>query len=74
MFQNETVAYYSNYDEDQLLPVMKRMAFLVKKAGTEKKYMATWTKYGESRLMKISHLPEIRGKVVEEYAEVKGTV
>ena len=66
-FQTDTLAHYSNYEEDGLAAVMKRMACLVLKAGTGK-LTAIKTKYTTSKLLKISTLAELKGRVIQNYA------
>ena len=67
MFQNETLSHYSKYGENELLPVMKKMAVLVTRAGTGK-LTAIKTKYASSKFMKISNIPELKSPMVEELA------
>ena len=67
IFQNETLSHYSKYGENELLPVMKKMAVLVTRAGTGK-LTAIKTKYASSKFMKISNIPELKSPLVEELA------
>ena len=67
VFQNETLSHYSKYGENELLPVMKKMAVLVTRAGTGK-LTAIKTKYASSKFMKISNIPELKSPMVEELA------
>ena len=67
IFQNETLSHYSKYGENELLPVMKKMAVLVTRAGTGK-LTAIKTKYASSKFMKISNVPELKSPMVEELA------
>lgn len=65
---DDTLQFYSKYSEDHLLPIMKRMAVLVTKAGAGK-LTAIYTKYKSSKFMKISVIPELKSQVIQELAK-----
>jgi len=52
---DDVVTYYSNYKEEQLLPVVYKMANLVIKSATSKQ-QAVKSKYKSSKFMKISEI------------------
>lgn len=65
---DDTLQFYSKYSEDHLLPIMKRMAILITKAGAGK-LTAIYTKYKSSKFMKISVIPELKSQVIQELAQ-----
>ena len=68
--QSDTLTYYSKYTEKELLPVMRKMACLVQKAGAGK-LTAIYTKYKSSKFMRISVIPELQSQVVQDLSEGK---
>ncbi len=56
--QDETLGFYSHYQEVQLVPVMCKMASLALTAGTGK-LTAIKTKYASSKFLRISAIPEL---------------
>lgn len=66
----DTLHYYSKYSETELLPIMKRMANLVLKAGSGK-LTAVYTKYKGAKFMKISTIPQLQSesKIIQDLAE-----
>lgn len=64
---SETLSHYSRYTEDALMPIIKRIALLVSKAGTGK-LTAIHTKYQSSKFMRTSKLPELQSKTITELA------
>lgn len=65
---NETLQYYSSYSEADLIPLAQKIAQLVVKAETHK-LVAVKTKYSSSKFMKIAHTPELKGKILKEFAK-----
>lgn len=65
---SDTLVHYSKYNESDLLPIMKKMATLVKKAGTGK-LTAIHTKYKSSKFMRISTIPELKSSVLTEITD-----
>lgn len=65
---SNTLAHYSKYSEADLMPVMKKMAALLQKAGSGK-LTAIHTKYKSSKFMRISTIPELKSAVLTELAE-----
>lgn len=64
----DTVAYYSNYSETQLDPIIRKIAQLVLKAGTGK-LTAIKNKYQSSKFLRISGIPELKNKLITELSE-----
>ncbi|KAK2162091.1 hypothetical protein LSH36_104g04003 [Paralvinella palmiformis] len=64
---NDTLQHYSKYTEDDLRPVMERIALLVTKAGTGK-LTAVKTKYQSSKFMRISQMPELSSQLIKDLA------
>lgn len=64
---DETLTYYSKYSEEEMLPIMRKMAYLVAKAGTGK-LTAIHLKYQSSKFMRISGVPELKGQTIVELA------
>ena len=66
-FQDETLQFYSKYSEEQLLPIMRKMAYLVAKAGSGK-LTAIHLKYQSSKFMRISVAPELKCQTIVDMA------
>jgi cyclin B len=64
---NDTLQYYSKYNEEDLRSTMERLALLVTKAGTGK-LTAIKTKYQSSKFMRISQVPELSCDLIQEMA------
>lgn len=61
--------FYSTYDVEGLMPGMQKLAKLVVKAtDVEFKYRAATNKYAASKFMRISHLGELSGMFIREFA------
>nr|AKA66439.1 cyclin B [Palaemon carinicauda] len=65
---NNTLIYYSRYTEEQLIPVMAKMASVVVKSYTMKQ-QAVRQKYKASKYMKISDIPQLKSKIIQTLAE-----
>ncbi|KAG7159240.1 G2/mitotic-specific cyclin-B-like 2 [Homarus americanus] len=63
---NETLVYYSCYTEQELMPVVCKIAALVIKSSVRQKYKA-------SKHMKISDIPQLKSRIVTKLAE-KGSL
>ncbi|XP_068095706.1 G2/mitotic-specific cyclin-B1-like isoform X2 [Hyperolius riggenbachi] len=60
-----TIQHYTSYSEDSLLPVMQHMAKNVVKVNKGlTKHVTVKNKYGSSKQMKISTIPQLRSEVV----------
>lgn len=69
---NDTLEYYSTYSELQLQPGVQKFAKLVLKSQEpEYKYKAVSNKYGSSKYLRISLLPELRGSIIRQLAEIE---
>jgi cyclin B len=64
---NDTLQHYSKYTEEDLQPIMERIALLVTKAGTGK-LTAIKTKYQSSKFMRISQMPELSSQLILDLA------
>lgn len=64
---SDTLTYYSKYSEEDLSPVVQKIAHLVTKAGTGK-LTSIKTKYSSSKFAKISACPELNSDVVKSLA------
>nr|AAC35952.1 cyclin B [Dreissena polymorpha] len=65
----ETLAHYSSYTEEELVPTMRKLASLVMKQEDSKlKLTAIRTKYSSSKFMKISTIPALKSPLVQELA------
>jgi len=56
----DTLEFYSKYNQKQLMPIVKKLAKLVKSAG-EAKLKAVYTKYSNNQFKFTSKLPELTG-------------
>ncbi|XP_067127724.1 G2/mitotic-specific cyclin-B-like [Centruroides vittatus] len=65
---NKTLVYYSQYDESQLLPLVYRLSHIIHTAE-KNKLQAIHSKYRSSKFLKISTIPELKCKLVEQFAE-----
>ncbi|KAM4021637.1 G2/mitotic-specific cyclin-B1-like [Anomaloglossus baeobatrachus] len=64
-----TLQHYTSYSEETLLPVMQHMAKNVVKVNKGlTKHLTVKNKYGSSKQMKISTLPQLRSEVVLQMA------
>nr|CAB3228888.1 G2/mitotic-specific cyclin-B2-like [Phallusia mammillata] len=64
-----TLEHYSRYSKEDLQPVVCHLAKNLKSADTNTYQHAVKSKYSNSRLMKISQIPEIKAPLVSELAE-----
>ncbi|CAG5116431.1 unnamed protein product [Candidula unifasciata] len=62
-----TLQFYSFYSDDELLPVVQKLAQLVVKAESSK-LTAVKTKYSGSKFMKIATIPQLKSKTLLEIA------
>jgi len=66
---NRQLEYYSTYTTSKLIPGMQKLAKLVlKSSDLDYKYRAATNKYGASKFMRISLLPELSGSFIKELA------
>ncbi|XP_037794731.1 G2/mitotic-specific cyclin-B-like [Penaeus monodon] len=65
---SDTLTFYSRYTEQQLMPVMCKMASVVVKSSSAKQ-QAVRQKYKASKLMKISEIPQLKSKLINSLAE-----
>jgi G2/mitotic-specific cyclin-B2 len=66
---NRQLEYYSTYTTSKLVAGMQKLAKLVlKSADLDYKYRAATNKYGASKFMRISLLPELTGSFIKELA------
>jgi hypothetical protein len=66
---DRTLEYYSTYKQNELWTVMQKIARLALKAyEPEYRYRAATNKFGSSKSMRISILPELIGKTIKEIA------
>nr|ADI86226.1 cyclin b [Metapenaeus affinis] len=65
---SDTLTFYSRYTEDQLMPVICKMAAVVVKSSTAKQ-QAVRQKYKASKLMKISEIPQLKSRLITSLAE-----
>ncbi|XP_064608933.1 G2/mitotic-specific cyclin-B-like [Liolophura sinensis] len=63
----DTLVHYSGYTEDEVLPVMKKIAGLVVKSESSR-LSAVKTKYQSSKFMKISTIAELQSNWLKELA------
>lgn len=66
---DDTLTHYSKYSEKELKPIMQKMAHLIVKSDTSK-LTAVKSKYQSSKFMKISTIPQLKGRLVKELAEL----
>lgn len=67
-----TLAHYSSYKFDEIAPLIKDLAKLVKKvtnAPQDAKLMAVRKKYGDKKGMRIAKIPELKSSTAEALAE-----
>lgn len=67
---NDTLQYYSNYTEAELIPVAKSICKVLVKAESSKT-KAIHIKYASSKLGKISTIPQLKSSIVKELAGVE---
>lgn len=66
---NDTLTYYSTYKYEGLIAGMKKISKLViKSMEPDYKYKAVINKYGSSKFLRISLLPELQGDLIKELA------
>ncbi|XP_071794452.1 G2/mitotic-specific cyclin-B [Asterias amurensis] len=65
---NSTLVHYSAYSEDHLMPIMQKMALVIKNAPTSK-FQAVRKKYSSAKFRNVSTSPELRSSIVMELAE-----
>ena len=56
---NETMSYYSQYPEKDIIPVVHKLASVVVKSTTTSKLKAIQAKYSSPKFMKISTIKEL---------------
>lgn len=67
---NRTMEFYSTYKVESLQPGMHKIAKLViKSSDLEYRYRAATNKYGTSKFLRISLLPELNGSVIKQLAD-----
>jgi len=66
---SDTLKFYSNYSEKELLPVVKSICKAVLKADASK-LQAIYMKYASSKLLKISTIPQLKSPIVKDFAGV----
>jgi hypothetical protein len=67
---SETLAFYSGYSEEEIMPVVRRMCQVV--VDSEKsKLQAVRLKYSSNKLFKISTIPQLKSPLVAELAGTK---
>nr|ACN54752.1 cyclin B [Scylla paramamosain] len=66
---NDTLIYHSTYTEEQLMPVMCKMAAVVVKSHHNSKQQAVRQKYEATKFMKISKLPQLKSDTITKLAE-----
>jgi len=68
---NRTLEYYSTYKQSSLMMGMQKIAKLVLKSlDADYKYRAATNKYGASKFLRISLLPELSGSFMKELANI----
>lgn len=66
---NRTLEFYSTYKKNSLVPGMLKIAKLVIKSNdADYKYRAASNKYGGSKFMRISMIPELTGTLLKDIA------
>ncbi|XP_023220098.1 G2/mitotic-specific cyclin-B-like [Centruroides sculpturatus] len=65
---NKTLVYYSQYDESQLLPLVYRLSHIIYTAE-KNKLQAIHSKYRSSKFFKISTIPQLKSKLIQQFAE-----
>lgn len=65
---SSTLEHYSGYTEEAILPVVAAMSSVILSTDASK-YQAVKTKYSTSKFFRISRLPELKGTLIQEYAE-----
>nr|ACC77698.1 ovarian cyclin B [Eriocheir sinensis] len=65
---NDTLIYHSSYTEEQLMPVMCKIATIVVKSHHSKQ-QAVRQKYDSAKLMKISKIPQLKSDLISKLAE-----
>ena len=69
MFQNLKQQYYTGYTESEVLEVMRHMAKNVVRVNENMtKFTAIKNKYASSKLLKISTIPQLNSKAIQELA------
>lgn len=64
---NETMVYYSNYSEHEILPLVHKLCKVLLKAGSNK-LQAIYSKYTNAKLLKISTFDELTSELVVKLA------
>lgn len=62
------LAHYSNYEEAELRPVVKKLALLVQLAPKTKSCRAIYNKYSMPKFDKCAQLPELSGSLLKTLA------
>jgi len=62
-----TLAHYSAYTKAQILPVVFKIAAVIKKAK-DSKLQVVYTKYCSKKFLKVAEMAELRGEVIEKLA------
>nr|CAO99272.1 cyclin B [Astropecten aranciacus] len=65
---NPTLVHYSAYSEDHLVPIMQKMAKVIK-AAPSSKFQAVRKKYASSKFMNISSISQLKSQVVADLAD-----
>jgi len=59
-----TLAYYSGYNLEDLLPIVRKIAAAEVKLAKNQKFLAVKTKYKSSKFMKVADLEELKGDIL----------
>lgn len=66
---NKTLEFYSGYKLEDLLAGMHKLARLsIKSLDADYKYRAATNKYGASKFMRISIIPELSSQLMREFS------
>jgi len=63
-----TLAYYSGYSRDHLLPTTARLAAAIARITKNTKLQAVRTKYKAAKFLKVADLPDLKGEVLTKLA------
>jgi len=62
-----TLQHYSTYTKEKLLPVVSKMAAVMKKAK-DSKLQAVHTKYLSKKFLKVADMSELKGEIIQQLA------
>nr|P51987.1 RecName: Full=G2/mitotic-specific cyclin-B [Hydra viridissima]CAA62471.1 cyclin B [Hydra viridissima] len=63
-----TLVHYSGYTEDAILPTVSKLSVLTLSMDNSK-YQAVKNKYAASKFLRISRIPQLKGHVLNKFAE-----